>query len=292
MTLIWSAPAGAADCPTELTGVESDPWRAAVDDLGQIDFRETDCARLVIDVGLEETRLSFVTQDGREAVRTLRDPAELRPTVEALLVADSLTEAAAPAPPRPAPRATPKPVESNGSDVDPAVKRTPPASPRTGPAYALQLGARVGSRIADGSRDAILLSPVLVGSAWIDRYPWELGVLAALEFQYFDLRGHNSEERESSAVSVGVLVGRRDAQGSLDLLTSLRFSVATIENEAERGSGEARGGIAVGLATPSQRAFRLRADLCAELVAGSNITSPESPEWAVSTLVGVEIGGG
>src|SRR5690606_3957875 len=26
VTLIWSAPAGAADCPTELTGVESDPW--------------------------------------------------------------------------------------------------------------------------------------------------------------------------------------------------------------------------------------------------------------------------
>ena len=292
MTLVWAVPAEASDCPTELTGVESAPWRTAVEDLGQIDFRETDCASIVIDVGPEETRLSFVTQDGREAVRTLRDPAELRPTVEALLVADSLPESAAAVPAAPASRATPKPVESGMPDADRTARQPPPAPPRTGSAYAVQAGTRFGSQIRGGDRDALLLSPVLAGSAWIGRYPWELGVMAAFEFQYFDLANHDSAERENSAVSVGVAVGRRDAHGALDVLTSLRLSVATIENEAERGSGEARGGVAVGLATPNQRGFRLRADLCAELVAGSNITSPQSPAWAVSTLVGVEMGGG
>jgi hypothetical protein len=93
-------------------------------------------------------------------------------------------------------------------------------------------------------------------------------------------------------VSVGVAVGRRDAQGTLDVMTSVRLSVATIEHETERGSGEARGGGAVGLSYPRNRWLRLRADLCAELVAGSNVTSPQSPEWAVSALVGVEMGGG
>jgi hypothetical protein len=93
-------------------------------------------------------------------------------------------------------------------------------------------------------------------------------------------------------VSVGVAVGRRDAQGTLDVLTSLRLSVATIESENEKGSGEARGGVAIGLSYPNNRSVRLRTELCAELVAGSNVTSPESPEWALSTLVGVEVGGG
>lgn len=291
-TLLWAARASAAACPIELTGVESAAWRAAVEDLARVDFRETDCARIVVDAAPEAARVSFTTADGREAVRTLSNPAELRPTVEALLVADSLTQPAAPAPAPPASTPAPKPVTSSSPEAGSAPERAAPAAVATGSAYALQVGARVGSQIGGGSRDAILVSPVLAGSAWIGRYPWELGVLGAFEFQYFDLRDHDPGQRENSSVSVGVAVGRRDPQGALDLLTSLRLSVATIENETERGSGEARGGVAVGLSTPSHYSVRLRADLCAELVAGSNVTSPESPEWAVSTLVGVELGGG
>jgi len=258
-----------------------------------MNFRDTDCAKIVVDVGPETTRLSFVTQNGREAVRTLSSPAELRSTLEALVVGDSLsTEAAVPASARPPVKKTATPPRSSSLDARPAQARPTPAAPTTGSAYSLQAGARVGSQIGGGTRDAILLSPVLAGSAWIGRYPWELGVLAALEFQYFDLRDHDPEQRESSSVSVGVAVGRRDPLDAIDLLTSVRLSVATIESESEKGSGEARGGVAVGLAYPRHRSVRLRADLCAELVAGSNVTSPESPEWAVSTLVGVEIGGG
>jgi len=289
----WAAGSGHRACPAELTGIESAAWRAAIQDLEQLDFQETDCAKIVVDVGLEETRLSFVTQGGREAVRTLSNPAELRPTVEALLVGDSLSIEAADLPPAPPPAKKPAtPPQSSAREADPVQEQPAALAPRTGSAYALQVGARVGSQIGGGAHDAILLSPVLAGSAWIGRYPWELGVLAAFEFQYFDLRNHDAEQRESSSVSVGVAVGRRDALDAIDLLTSLRLSVATIESESEHGSGEARAGVAAGLAYPRHRSIRLRADLCAELVAGSNVTSPESPEWAVSTLVGVEIGGG
>lgn len=291
--LVWTAPAAAAGCPTELTGIESAAWQAAVEDLEQMDFQDTDCAKIVVDVGLEETRLSFVTQNGREAVRTLSSPAELRSTLEALVVGDSLsTEAVAPASARPPPTKTATRPRPSSREADPVQERPEAAIPSTGSAYALQVGARVGSQIGGGKRDAILLSPVLAGSAWMGRYPWELGVLAAVEFQYFDLRSHDPDQRESSSVSVGVAVGRRDALDAVDLLTSVRLSVATIESESEKGSGEARGGLAVGLSTPRHSSVRFRADLCTELVAGSNVTSPESPEWAVSTLVGVEIGGG
>ena len=299
-TMLWSAPAWAAGgsdhraCATELTGVESAPWRAAVEDLALMDFQDTDCARIVVDVGLETTRLSFVTQGGREAVRILSSPAELRPAVEALVVGDSLSiEDTASVPASPPPKQAAIPSQPKQREARPI--QEPPASapaPSTGSAYALQVGARVGSQIGGGTRDAILLSPVLAGSAWIGRYPWELGVLGAFELQYFDLRDHDPEQRESSSVSVGVAVGRRDALDAVDLLTSVRLSVATIEAESEKGSGEARGGVAIGFSYPRQRTVRLRADLCAELVAGSNVTSPESPEWAVSSLVGVEIGGG
>lgn len=297
-TMLWAAPAwgaGGSDhrtCPTELTGVESAPWRAAVEDLGQMDFQGTDCARIVVDVGVDRTRLSFMTQGGREAVRILSHPAELRPAIEALVVGDSLSiEDTASVPASPPPKQAAIPSQPKQREVHPIQERPAPA-PRTGSAYALQAGARVGSQIGGGTRDAILLSPVLAGSAWIGRYPWELGVLGAFEFQYFDLRNHDPEQRESSSVSVGVAVGRRDALDAVDLLTSVRLSVATIESENEKGSGEARGGVAIGVSYPRHRSVRLRADLCAELVAGSNVTSPESPEWAVSSLVGVEIGGG
>jgi len=244
-----------------------------------------------VDVAVGGAHVSFTTADGRVAVRTLANPAELRPTVEALLVADSSTPPAAPAQARPASTAAPRPVRSNSRETRPP-EPPPPAAAATGSAYAVQAGARAGSQIGGGDRDAMLVSPVLAGSAWIGRYPWELGVLGAFELQYFDLRDHDPGERENSSVSVGVAVGRRDPQGALDLLTSVRLSVATIENESERGSGEARGGLAVGVSTPRHRSVRVRADLCAELVAGSNVTSPQSPEWAVSTLVGVELGGG
>ena len=290
--MVWTAPVAAAGCPTELTGVDSAAWRAAVEDLEQMSFQDTDCAKIVVDVGLEETRLYFVTQRGREAVRTLSNPAELRPTIEALLVGDSLSTEAAAVPSASPPSKQAATAAVPRSAPGPVPEHPEAAAPSTGSAYVLQGGARVGSQIGGGARDAILLSPVLAGSAWIGRYPWELGVLAAVEFQYFDLRNHDPEQRESSSVSVGVAVGRRDALDAVDLLTSVRLSVATIESESEKGSGEARGGLAIGFSTPRHSSVRFRADLCAELVAGSNVTSPESPEWAVSTLVGVEIGGG
>ena len=289
-----TARASAAPCPIQLTGVESAAWRAAAEELARVDFRESDCAEIVVDVAPAGARVSFTTEDGREAVRTLSDPAELRPTVEALLVGDSLTPPAAPPPARPPPQKKPKPKPARSSSPVKSTAAEPPSpeAARSGSAYALQTGVRFGSQIGGGDADAILLSPVLVGSAWMGRYPWELGIIGAFEFQYFDLRDHDPGQRENSSVSVGVAVGRRDTEGALDVMTSLRLSVATIESENEEGSGEARGGVAVGLSYPNYSTVRFRADLCAELVAGSNVTSPESPEWAVSTLLGVEIGGG
>src|SRR5262245_20943335 len=107
--LMWPARASAAQCPIQLTGVESAAWRVAAEELARVDFGESDCAEIVVEVAAAGARVSFTTEDGREAMRTLSDPAELRPTVEALLVGDSLTPPTAPAPARPPPQKAPKP---------------------------------------------------------------------------------------------------------------------------------------------------------------------------------------
>ena len=81
------------------------------------------------------------------------------------------------------------------SSVSESLRQTAPTAAITRSAYARQTGARVGSQIAGGTADAILLSPVLAGSGWIGRHPWELGVSAVIELQYVDLRDHDAAER-------------------------------------------------------------------------------------------------
>ena len=292
-TMVCAARAQTTPCPIRLTGVESAPWRAAAHDLADVDFRSSDCANIVVHVAPHAARLSLTTEDGREAVRTLENPEQLRPTVEALLVADSFPSERTPEAARP-PEQTASPVGFGSPETGEDSERPPPlvGAARGRAAFALQAGARGGGQFDNGVADSMMFSPVLLGSAWIGRPPWELGLLGTFEFQYFEARAEGSAKRKASSVSVGLAVGRRDPFGDLDVMTNLRLSFATLAHEAETGAGELRLGAAVGLGYLNRRTTRWRTDLGVDLVAGSHIDPPLSPQWALSALVGVELGGG
>lgn len=291
-TMVCAARAQTAACPVHLTGVDSTPWRAATHDLADLDFRHSDCARIEVHVTPKGTQLSLTTEDGRVAVRTLEDPEQLRPTVEALLVADSFPPQPAPETARPSPAQPEKLAEVSSPETAGDAERPAVGAAHGRAAFALQAGARGGGQFENGVADSMMFSPVLLGSAWMGRPPWELGLLGAFEFQYFEARARGSAKRKASSVSVGIAVGRRDAFSALDVMTNLRLSFATLEHEAEAGAGELRTGAAVGVNYPRHRPVRWRADLGIDLVAGSHFDPPLSPQWALSALLGVELGGG
>jgi hypothetical protein len=279
----------AASCPVELRGAPSEPWLRAGRALSGLSTDPSDCARIEIELegSTDAARLIFVTRDGRRAERRLAHPDELMPTVAALGVRgvnESSTPVLEDRPMAPARAADAvSPLDS------------PPSEPAGAPGEARALFALLGgTRAGAGS----LLSPVLGGAAAIALERWELAINLALELQYFDL--HLSEaDGPSSAVSVGVTVGRREPIADFDLLFGARSMVAAVNDESqkdsgERGSAELRLGAYLGAVWPRQRSSRFRADLALDVVPHESlgaIGTPVTPWLAVSALVGVEFRG-
>lgn len=279
----------AASCPVELRGAPSEAWLRAGRAIEALNTEPSDCARIELELeqSTDAARLTFVTNDGRRAERHLAHPDELMPTVVALGVRGP-TEGSTPvledrpvSPARPADAAVPL-------DSPPSVATA--AAPREARAlFALLGGARAGGR---------LVSPVLGGAAAIALDRWELGLNLALELQYFDLQ-LTDPDGPSSAASVGVTVGRREPIANVEVLFGARSTVAAVNDESvkdsgERGRAELRVGAYLGGVWPRARAPRFRTDLAVEVVPHGSlgaVGTRVTPWLAVSALVGVEVGG-
>lgn len=277
--------------------MDSEAWRRAVLALRSA-LAVEDCALVQLEVTQHGAHLMFITRDGRRAERDLLTPDELRPTVVALLVTvpahDTVTSAETPPThetlrdgPAPSERDTlddrialpPQPPPAHGQEP-PQIQE--PTRGEFGTIFSVQAGARGGARA--------LFSPVLSGSGSLVLDRWELGITSAVEFQYFDLKGH-TESRRSSAVLAGVLVGYREPLGGVDLLVGARLSFAALLHaETNRGEAEARGGFFVGAAFPRTARTRYRIDIGADARTDQGDT-PITPGWAVSSMLGIEIGG-
>jgi len=288
--LIWALPRPALACRVELEGADSAAWRAAAVAL-EGELAAEDCAGVELAVGESAARLTFTTRDGRSAERTLVDPAELTATVAALRVTIPEPPPAAPEAANEAPAAHAAPPARRAATAPPALE---PESPDAGAIFALSSGTRGGG--------AALFSPVLGASASLMLDRWELGVTGAFEFQYFDLASHSAADRRSSAVALGVIVGRREPISGFALLYGGRLSVvALLHEDRDHGEAEGRAGAFAGVALPRTGGVRLRADLGADVVGAhpgfseetpvGESRGPITPQWAVSLLVGVEIGG-
>jgi hypothetical protein len=278
----------AASCPVELRGAPSEPWLRAGRAIEALATDLSDCARIEIEVerNTDAARLIFQTRDGRRAERHVAHPDELVPTVVALGVRGA-GESSTPA------LENGSAAPARAADAEPPPDSLPskrPAAPAEARAhFALLGGARAGA--------GRLVSPLLGGAAAIALERWELGINLALELQYFDLQ--QSKAAPSSAVSVGVTVGRREALADVEVLFGARTMVAAVNDESHEDNGEPvraelRLGGYLGGVWPRQSSSRFRADLALEVVPNhsrSGIGTPATPWLAVSALMGVELGG-
>lgn len=296
----------AARCPIAVENASS-TWSEAAASLPD-SATGSDCARVVLTGdGADGATLTFTTSDGRAAIRTLAHPDELVPALAALTERGPLPEPPAAEPVRetpPPPTAMPTP-QAQPTEEPVSIQAGERSSDDAGSAFvlALQTGARSGSS---------LMSPVLVGAAAIALERWELGVLVAYEARYYDLEARVPSERQTGALGLGVGAGRREPIGGVDLLAGARTMIATLTHMVEevdapagRGPHEERSalewriGAYLGTVAPREGVLRFRAELGVDLVGSDRSTStvdnvviqpPIAPEWAITGLIGVELG--
>jgi hypothetical protein len=284
-----------------VTGAESSEWQRAVRALAASEAIGDDCERVQLNVAEPGAHLTFTTLDGRRAERTLARPEELQPTVAALGVTIGLDD---PAPPE---RTPVRPASVPELAADAPIEQQPESvsgSQGSGVVFALCGGTRGGAEA--------LFSPVLGGSVSLVLGRWEVGVLTAYEFQYFDLDEPNTpSNREATAIVVGAVVGHREPLGSITVLAGGRASIAALFHETRSESlAEARLGTYLGASFPRRAGTRFRAEIGADIVASGSssdqaVSGPAqtlpgaeppddgsvAPWWAVSLLLGVEMGG-
>ncbi len=188
----------------------------------------------------------------------------------------------------------------------------PPSSPSPGDAVApssapadsahLELGAAAGGRIA-GPGGFVSPDVGVVASLTIAR--WELGVLAQWEPLQAPTQGAAPSGFAMSSFATGVLVGRRQPVGGVDIVAGALAAV-TVTSETGAGAGgggatggpssaEPRAGLYAGLAFPRRARLRLRPMLGADLAASRVGTPlvidsalPPLPWWSMTASLGVE----
>lgn len=305
----WASPA-LGDCHVDLRGGGVD-WQAATRALSSSGLALADCASIVLVVDRRGARLTFVTRDGRRAERPLQHPDELSSTVAALaVVGPSEVPACASAPPPGAHHGGKQVVATNAPQRKVAAAITL-ASP-------LELIFGLGAGARGGAHG--LWSPVMSGLTALVLHRWEVGVTAAFDVRYTDLRRPVQPAWSSGAMVLGVGVGRRESlTGDLWWLVGARLALAAltegaqkeIETSAGEGQDEVRRHIGLfegrvdgylGLVAPVSTGLRLRAELTMGLVgigrrieqrgtAGALVDLHITPTWAVGLWLGLEVRG-
>lgn len=299
-------PADGSACPVVLSGSSEAKWVAAVQALeGRDGVRGADCRRIEVVVVRGAATLTYVTRDGRSAVRSLRGPSELEPTVLALGVTTPEPERLGGTDGRTRPREV-SPSPRSGDPQDPRPERPPLrlASTSNPESDVGDSGAQVtpsslpsdskvmfgfGTGLRSGTR---LLSPLITGTAALAIQDWELAVQGRYEAHYMYLKDEHADgsdpERErpgTAGLGAGVMVGRRQPLGNTLLVggalvnvTSLHDGVDDEDDEAptdeatkkangeSNGRAEARVGAYAGFVFPRRSSVRFRSELAAEVV--------------------------
>lgn len=162
--------------------------------------------------------VEVVLEDGRTALRRVRDPVRLKATLDALLTLPPSSRRAEAAPPPPSPAAP----ASNRSEDD-GVDRTKPMPPE--PRLGFEVGVGVGGRFA-GAQAYLSVAPNAYGALHID--DWLIGIGARWDvLQIKDDVGLSDFEMDT--VGADLSVARRWHLGgwSLDIGASTRLLVET-----------------------------------------------------------------
>lgn len=301
------APGGAvADCPLELVPEgASDAWtsaaRAATGRLATA--ASHDCGSVEVAVRPSGGALvTFITTDGRRAVRALMSPEELGPALDALLV----TLPPEPAQPEPAPVTPPstEPPRTPPAPLDTNLNTSKGAAPTAGAATPAEVhfhvGASAGVRFGFGGAyvtPAISLRPSGTFGAW------ELTGAVEYDPSYTYLPGGLPAGFKLWSFIAGLQVGRREAIGNVALGYGLGLGVASIREEVNDPDGTAkvadfgqpRASLYGRVIFPRRSSFRGTLDLGLDAALGSvkkratlRNDLPDLPRWGVLLAVGVE----
>lgn len=297
--LFASLPA-AASCPLDLVPVDAPAaWKSAAQGAAQRLAASDghDCGS--VEVAVRPTGgalVTFITTDGRRAVRALLAPEELAPTLDALLVTLP-PDAPAPEPVTPAPA---PPVDA-AVRVEPRPAPPPATRPATAsPEVHFLLGGAAGVRLGFGgayaSPDAALRASGTFGA-------WELGAIAEYAPYYAYLPGGTPSGFWLWSFIAGVQAGRRESVGNWNLGYGLGFGVASVHEEANEtdGSGKVadygqpRTAAYLRLSFPRRARFRGVVDLTLDAVLGSvkkraTVRSdvPDLPRFGAALNLGIE----
>jgi hypothetical protein len=253
------------------------------------------CAAIDVDVDLDEAgHLTLIASDGRRAERTLAQPFELAPTVQALLVVlDASAAADTPPSVSPDPREAPatRIASAEGASAGTDVARAP-----TQNGSSVVLGASAGARYGSG-----IASPTIGALGALRLRHWELGVSSSWELDYKKL-GSDGPSWSGAGLGAGIVVGRRESlASSVDFLLGATVAAAVLHQEihrfhAEQETTDAEGRLGgyVGIAAPAKASLRLRAQVQADAaVVGPTqraiaADAPALPAWGLGVQVGVE----
>lgn len=226
--------AAEAPCPIRLTPADAAPaWREAVDLAAARLLRLSgpqDCRAVEVSVApTGGATLAFLTTDGRGAARALESPAELAPTLEALLVTRvaPVEPSAPPPPPAPLPAETRAPVAPRPT---PLVVSTPPAAP-TPRAVELHVAAALGARLAWSPVTHVAPTLALRPSVGVGH--WELGAFVDYVPVHEPAAATVPAGFALSSLATGVFVGARTRASAWLLGCGAAVGVQSVNEEAD-----------------------------------------------------------
>jgi hypothetical protein len=228
--LLASAPGLAlAQCPVELVPPDAPaPWSNAARSAERRLATATaeDCASVEIAVRPSGgALLTFITTDGRRAVRALMSPDEIAPALDALLVTLPPEPTRSEQPQAPAPQLVQTPVQTS-----PVQTQTISSSPSPPPEVHFILGAAAGVRLGLGGP---YLAPSFVGRPSGTFGPWEIAGRIEWNPRYAYLPGGLPPGFFFWSYKIGLQLGRRDSVGKVTFGYGLDLGVATVREEAD-----------------------------------------------------------
>jgi hypothetical protein len=284
-----------SQCAITLTPDEaSKEWRAAVASL-RADLRheaDGDCRAIAIDVSADPAFVVLTTQDGRQAVRRIDSPEDLRPLVDALLVtlpAPSTSDAIASTGQHPETAAAP-PIDHAQSAADKAMY--------------LVVQADGGARVSAPGGFASPSFGARLGAVF---GRWELACTGQWDPAHTLLSGGTPAGFSMSRYAVGVAAGRRLLLGESTIALGLTTAVAVVSEVGIDNGGPSAGqtggatsaeplvGAYVAFVWPHRSSLRFRSELSGDAVAsrlGKTLVMdpslPALPWWSATTTLGVE----
>ncbi len=293
ITCITRAALAEGTCAVEVQPPSApDEWQIAARNVGAesgaLASEDNDCDHIVVHVDDTGAWVELVTTSGAHAKRRVATPAELEPTVAAMLVRFPLD----------ASKDASKDAKSAAGTSSPP---NPPAT-SSGAKASLLLGFLVGLRVGFPHH---FVSPMLGGYAGVALGHWELGIFGQWEMNYVSSSVPLPSGVQLYAIGAGVSLGRRLlVSDSLAMIVEGHLGGAVVNEEGNEATmdgiggaqAEARVGAGIGITVPRSSSVHLRPMLSFDVAPtrfskrGQYLDSqlPAPPQWGISLSVALE----